>query len=256
MNLNLISEEKLIGLIDFLTNNVESNIPAWSCVTIISFLTHLEFSEEESKNHFLKICEHRREISYLLRRDVGFIVAALDYFHNLANLLKKPIIIELSSFEAISRKNTEDFIGRFGGNEFVVLLPQTGRTGARCLAKRMKIDIKNGINNVRCKTEGFKIGFSMGIAVFPYDGNDYEKLISSADISLNKAKKLGNNRIYDSFEKVIDNNFKERRKHQRFEIKYGNITEVENETGPMFIQGKLVNIGPGGLLLEYDCKED
>jgi len=50
----------------------------------------------------------------------------------------------LKDFAAIIKNSirNEDCLFRFGGDEFVIILPQTGRTGSRCLAEKIKINIK------------------------------------------------------------------------------------------------------------------
>ena len=95
----------------------------------------------------------------------------------------------------------EDYLFRFGGDEFVIILPQTGRTGARCLAERVKLKINERFKGTEYLDKGIEFGFSAGIATYPIDGDNYEKLLASADSALYKSKQMGKNRIFDYFDK-------------------------------------------------------
>ncbi len=84
-----------------------------------------------------------------------------------------------------------DFIFRYGGEEFVFLLPETGKEGAFVLAKRIRGVVEGA---------GFKYGerqltVSIGLAVYPDDVQKGNELISKADEALYQAKRLGKNRV-------------------------------------------------------------
>jgi len=84
----------------------------------------------------------------------------------------------------------EDIVCRYGGEEFLVLLPETDTAGAFILAERIRLSLKaHGI----FKTEG--ITFSGGIATYPGAAKDASSLIKSADRALYQAKYTGKDRI-------------------------------------------------------------
>jgi len=87
----------------------------------------------------------------------------------------------------------EDFVGRLGGDEFLVVLPQTTRDGAVRAAERLKA----ALDALEWRTaDGRDAGFltfSMGVAAFPEDASAIEPLLSKADKALYKAKALGGN---------------------------------------------------------------
>jgi diguanylate cyclase (GGDEF)-like protein len=86
-----------------------------------------------------------------------------------------------------------DTIARWGGEEFVVLGPNTSTEHAKLAAAR----ILNAVSQqVFTEFEGIKITVSIGIAGLPNPGIDTpEKLLNAADIALYEAKKNGRNRM-------------------------------------------------------------
>lgn len=84
-------------------------------------------------------------------------------------------------------KNTvreADTVCRYGGEEFVVTLPQTDKKGAEFLAERLRVQ-----TNLYLPTT-----ISIGVATFPDDAQDIEALIEKADAALYKAKQSGKNK--------------------------------------------------------------
>lgn len=84
---------------------------------------------------------------------------------------------------------TTDTVGRFGGEEFCIIVPEVKKDGAVAFAKRLLREIaKNPFH-------GRKITLSGGVAGFPKDGKTPVELIKKADVFLYRAKKQGRNRI-------------------------------------------------------------
>ena len=73
-----------------------------------------------------------------------------------------------------------DFAFRYGGDEFVVLLPQTGKDSALVVAKRLRDSMRA---SAFCKDEGLNLNVraSMGLATFPHDAKSPHDIIRQAD---------------------------------------------------------------------------
>jgi diguanylate cyclase (GGDEF)-like protein len=73
-----------------------------------------------------------------------------------------------------------DFAFRYGGDEFVVLLPQTGKDSAINVARRLQDSLRA---SVFCKEEGLNLNVraSMGMATFPHDAKTPHDIIRQAD---------------------------------------------------------------------------
>jgi len=103
-----------------------------------------------------------------------------DLLNELANLLRFAV-----------RVGDEPF--RFGGDEFVLLLTDADEAGAQAVATRIQ-DIYRSMGQT-LRGSGIEISLSIGIAVFPKDGETPETLIARADEALYQAKRSGPGKI-------------------------------------------------------------
>lgn len=86
-----------------------------------------------------------------------------------------------------------DVAGRFGGDEFIVLLPETPEKGALEVAERMRASIAG--RPVDVGSERVSVTVSIGVASYPGDGRNIDALAARADAALYQAKKAGRNRV-------------------------------------------------------------
>ncbi len=85
----------------------------------------------------------------------------------------------------------EDTVARFGGDEFTVLIHIIGKIeDAGKIAQKILDSLKTPIN---IDERDFVVTSSIGIAIYPLDGNDGETLIRNADAAMYRAKDLGRN---------------------------------------------------------------
>nr|WP_281384760.1 EAL domain-containing protein [Novosphingobium piscinae] len=128
-------------------------------------------------------------------------------------------------------------IGRLGGDEFQILLPNIddrGRLGE--MAKRIIAIISQpySINGSRCV-----IGTSVGIAISPFDGSNSEELIRSADLALYAAKGGGrgqfrfySSELHESAEKRrrLEEDLRDALTNDQIRLKYQPIVSAKNDT--------------------------
>jgi len=87
----------------------------------------------------------------------------------------------------------EDTVARLGGDEFMVLLPSiTGSSDAGKIGNKI---INALVAPVSCQGHELHITTSVGVSLYPYDGSDADTLIKHADISMYRAKELGQNKL-------------------------------------------------------------
>ncbi len=86
-----------------------------------------------------------------------------------------------------------DVVGRYGGEEFIVLLPRADAIGVVRKAEALRQRFESEI--IPSGFENLKITVSIGLAHFSKDGKTGEDLIASADRALYRAKQTGRNRV-------------------------------------------------------------
>ncbi len=85
-----------------------------------------------------------------------------------------------------------DFLGRIGGEEFVMLLSGDRQTAINA-AERLRAQIQE--NTLDCGGSNLSVTVSGGLAMFPADGVDWDKLFAEADRRLYTSKRDGRNRV-------------------------------------------------------------
>jgi diguanylate cyclase (GGDEF)-like protein/PAS domain S-box-containing protein len=94
--------------------------------------------------------------------------------------------------ERLSRAlRRSDTVARLGGDEFMLLLPATANAEAAARVAQKVLDCLRPTLTVN--GHELTVGASIGIALFPYDGDDADTLIKNADTALSRAKEQGRN---------------------------------------------------------------
>ena len=94
------------------------------------------------------------------------------------------------AMEAIVRH--DDLVARYGGDEFVVILPQTGKQQALIMAEKL-LELMRAATFFSDDNQEIHLTASFGVATFPQDGSSRTSLLRAADIAMYDAKEAGRN---------------------------------------------------------------
>ena len=142
----------------------------------------------------------RHEIERVRRynAELSLIFCDLDYFKEINDTYGHKAGDEvLRTIADILRRSvrTSDVIGRYGGDEFLLVLPQTALKGAQELAERIRVAVQDMAFEM---PGGKSVNTTMSIGVAFYDGNenDVDALLNRIDTALYVSKRSGKNRVY------------------------------------------------------------
>ena len=151
-----------------------------------------------NRRHFQDILQ--REIVHAQRysSNISMIMADIDHFKSYNDThghLQGDIALKKVAQILLQNTRGIDLAARFGGEEFVVLLPKTTIAGARTTAEKLRELIAEEEFEGESESQpGGSLTMSLGIASFPDHTNNMDNLLDLADQALYQAKKDGRNR--------------------------------------------------------------
>jgi diguanylate cyclase (GGDEF)-like protein len=150
---------------------------------------------------------NRRYLEEVLEREVrraaraaqslGVLMIDLDHFKNFNDTYGHDAgdaVLRETGASLTRGIRAEDFVCRFGGEEFVVILPTANLEAACARAERLRLKMKE----LTVLHQGRSMGMltvSIGVAVFPEHGVSPKELMAAADAALYEAKRGGRNQV-------------------------------------------------------------
>ena len=263
--------ENIINNIDFMKNHLNREIGLRVAI-VDYFINHTEMMKEPivvemrvfKENEKLALVDSltglfnkrfyditvRKEYKKALRFNQIFSLFLLDLddFKKVndtkGHLFGDQVLANFGKFLSLSSRE-EDIICRFGGEEFIVILPETTGDGALMYAERIREILKE--DNFFKK---HKITFSGGISTFPHNGKDLEELFKSVDKSLYAAKYAGK----DCIIKSTGNKRRFKRFNKSRKIQYQCMGDSFNDKKPQIKEVITQDISVGGL--RFESQED
>lgn len=150
-------------------------------------------------NHRQFIMDFFREFSRARRyqKTLSLLMTDLDHFKAINDTYGHPagdIVLQKVAEAMGAQLRASDALYRYGGEEFVILLPETDMQGALAAAESMRRKVAN--TSIRLDgNQTIAVTISIGVACFPQDTDNQDELLKKADQAVYAAKNGGRNRV-------------------------------------------------------------
>jgi diguanylate cyclase (GGDEF)-like protein len=147
-----------------------------------------------NRRHFFEVARLEFDRARRYRRPLSIIMADIDHFKQVNDRLGHLVgdqVLRVVSNRCVENMRDSDVVGRYGGEEFIVLLPETGPEGALQSAERLRMAIAE--SPIVARGESVRVTISIGLASLDANCTDLDHLIMLADESLYAAKARGRN---------------------------------------------------------------
>ena len=192
-----------VGALGYITDPTDMDLLLARTRTLLEFKAYLDVCEEAAFTDHLTGLANRRRFERQLDREVS---RTLRYAHPFSL-----VMLDIDNFKYVNdsfghnagdeairglarvlQEGTRgiDLAARIGGEEFAILLVETGQSGAMEVAERLRISIREMI------VPGVgQITASFGVAECPIGGQTATEMLNSSDVALYEAKRSGRDRV-------------------------------------------------------------
>lgn len=178
---------------------------AFSLVWIANSILNYDLETQASLDHLTKVLNRRaftgeleKEIARSKRESICFslIMCDIDYFKqindNFGHLAGDSVLISFSGI-VVGNLRINDVFARFGGEEFMIILPHTEKKYAVETAERIRKVIEMNHHPFNGKDISYTVSF--GVSSFDMDAQNKDELLENVDVALYEAKSKGRNRV-------------------------------------------------------------
>jgi two-component system, cell cycle response regulator len=149
-----------------------------------------------NKRALTEMAHHKIRSSQRFSKPLSVIIGDIDHFKKVNDTYGHDIgDVVIKGFGNILKrtKRETDAVGRFGGEEFVLVCEETDATGARLLAERIRQELE--ATQFHTPQGTLQVTCSLGVATFPLAGQDWTALFKATDEALYVSKRKGRNRV-------------------------------------------------------------
>jgi two-component system cell cycle response regulator len=211
----LLAESDLVGLLALVRHRQPFNTENFRLISILAHQAGIVLKNAQLYERSQQLAETDRQLGLmnqtafrqraqhelgrvqLTQRQAALLLADIDDFRVINNTYGHQVgDLVLEGVAQILREFTADgnLIGRYGGEEFVALLPGADEVEAQEMAERVRSAMQEYVLTTE-QGEKVQATISVGIALFPGDARDISGLIKKADRAAYLAKRMGKNRI-------------------------------------------------------------
>ena len=163
----------------------------------IDYLSHYDTLTQLPNHHLLQnLAKLALSSAQRQQSSVALMFIDIDHFQNINDSLGRPVgdgILQTMALRLSTQLQADDTVCRQGGDEFMVLLPQPDAQGAAQVAEHMLALIREPV--LVGTDQEVNLTGSIGIAIYPENGPDLDRLSQCADAALLQAKQDGRNKF-------------------------------------------------------------
>ncbi len=217
LSVPMICKEKLVGVLNYVRhakNAFSENdvmllklVSSQAAMAIVNARLYSETKELSltdeltgafNRRHLFARLEMEIARSQRFHSSVGVVMIDIDHFKHLNDTSGHPAgdqaLKEVSDLLRHSIRKV-DTLARYGGEEFVVVLPQVTREEAFEVADKLRKGVEKTHFPFGERQPGGRLTISLGVAVFPADGDSLEKVVDASDSALYASKRGGRNQV-------------------------------------------------------------
>lgn len=154
-----------------------------------------------NRRRFLERLEEEVRRAQRYGHPLALLMADLDHFKNINDThghAAGDVLLKRFAHVARTTLRETDLAGRLGGEEFAILLPDTGLDGACVQAERLRKAIFASV--IQYEGKPIFVTVSLGVAVLQSEDQNLDNLLERADSHLYEAKRAGRNRVVSSLD--------------------------------------------------------
>jgi two-component system cell cycle response regulator len=153
-------------------------------------LYNRHYLETHIHNMVTQSTEHKKPLSLLIMDMDHFKSVNDTYGHDVGDEVLK----QLAEIIVKSTRGS-DLAARLGGEEFVVMMPETSESAAYDMAERMRKTVENHMFKISHATGTINKTVSIGVSNLNFSGDTVANLVKRADVALYEAKNSGRNKV-------------------------------------------------------------
>lgn len=151
-----------------------------------------------NRRHTFHVMEIEFNRAKRYQKSLSCLMIDIDYFKNINDLYGHPfgdkVLVHFSSF-LLNMIRSTDIVSRYGGEEFLVILPDVDIKGAMDFAERLREAVSKHTIEDKERNINAALSISVGVSSFTDSTLNKEEIISQADKALYEAKRSGRNRV-------------------------------------------------------------
>jgi diguanylate cyclase (GGDEF)-like protein len=149
-----------------------------------------------NRRHFFELAEHELQRARRYRRSLSAIMLDIDHFKQVNDTYGHAVgdhVLKEVADSCRQAMRKEDVLGRYGGEEFVIMMPESNLVATCQVAERLRQSIAQ--KTIDTEVGPVMVTVSLGVITLDDECSTLETLLAGADQALYWAKRSGRNRV-------------------------------------------------------------